>query len=465
MAEFIPRNKALSISPLKVSQSVGASLLFLGLRGAVPLMHGSQGCTAFGKVFFVRHFREPIPLQTTAMDHIAAIMGADDNIVEALLTLCERSAPRIIGLVSTGLSEAQGCDLRGSIRKFRRLYSQFSDVKIVAVDTPDFAGSFETGYAHALLALLDELVPKQTAPQETSLRVVNVLASSLLTPGDLEEIEELLAEFGLEGRFVPHVGESLGGELADSDFSPVTIGGTEVEAVEKMGDAIASLVIGPSLIHCGELLEQKTKVRSYYFGHLHSLRAVDEFVKTLLCLSGRSRPTQKVQRHRRQLADAMLDTHFTLGRRRFAVAGECDLLLAVTDLVQSMGGEVVSAVAPSRGEALAQIPIENVQLGDLEDLERSAQEQGAQLIFGSSHAMETSRRLGLPLCRIGFPLYDKIGAYAKRWVGYRGVREALFDLANVLHQEALDEVPAYRAELSLKRDEAELGEARQVPVG
>ena len=84
MAEILKRKKPLSVSPLKASQTVGAALAFLGFNRAMPVMHGSQGCTAFAKVFFVRHFREPIPLQTTAMDQVSSVMGADDNIVEAL---------------------------------------------------------------------------------------------------------------------------------------------------------------------------------------------------------------------------------------------------------------------------------------------------------------------------------------------------------------------------------------------
>jgi nitrogenase molybdenum-iron protein NifN len=104
MAEIIKRKKALSVSPLKSSQPVGASLAFLGINRAMPMMHGSQGCTAFGKVFFVRHFREPIPLQTTAMDQVSSVMGADDNVVEGLKTLCEKSNPALVGVPTTGLA-------------------------------------------------------------------------------------------------------------------------------------------------------------------------------------------------------------------------------------------------------------------------------------------------------------------------------------------------------------------------
>ena len=91
MPEIIKRKKPLSVSPLKTSQTVGGALAFLGIARSMPLMHGSQGCTAFAKVFFVRHFREPVPLQTTAMDQVSSVMGADGNIVEALKTICEKS--------------------------------------------------------------------------------------------------------------------------------------------------------------------------------------------------------------------------------------------------------------------------------------------------------------------------------------------------------------------------------------
>jgi nitrogenase molybdenum-iron protein NifN len=46
--------------------------------------------------------------------------------------------------------------------------------------------------------------------------------------------------------------------------------------------------------------------------------------------------------------------------------------------------------------------------------------------------VETARRLGVPLLRAGFPQYDLLGGYQRLWVGYRGTRQSLFDLANLL---------------------------------
>lgn len=448
MVDIEKRNKALSVSPLKVSQPVGASLAFLGLNGAMPLMHGSQGCTAFAKVFFVRHFREPIPLQTTAMDQVSAVMGADESIVEALATVSKKAKPELIGLVSTGLSEAQGCDLRGAVKKFRAKNPEFADVTVVAVNTPDFLGCMETGYAAAVYELLKEVNPPPVS--EPNQRVINVLASAMLTPGDLEEIEELAAEFGLQCRIVPNLAEGLGGELTETDFSPVTVGGTHVSEVKRMGDAALTVVLGHSLRKAGDWLQERTGVRSVLIPHLHTLQNVDLFIKELLDVSGRPEPSIRIIRQRRQLTDALLDTHFSLGQRRIGIAGDADLLLALTEMVSGVGASVVAAVAASHGEALAALPIASVKIGDLEDWEHLARKNSAQLLLGNSHAAESAERLGLPLIRVGFPLYDTIGAYTRRWVGYRGVRQTLFDLSNTIHHLGLDEVKVYQAQHSLK---------------
>ena len=62
----------------------------------MPMMHGSQGCTSFGVVLLVRHFKEAIPLQTTAMNEVTTILGGYDNLEKALLNIRSRAKPAII---------------------------------------------------------------------------------------------------------------------------------------------------------------------------------------------------------------------------------------------------------------------------------------------------------------------------------------------------------------------------------
>ena len=120
MAKIIPVSKAASVNPLKSSQPLGAAFAYLGVEGAVPLFHGTQGCTSFALVLFVRHFKETIPLQTTAMDEVATMLGGADHLEEAILNLKTRAKPKLIGVSTTALVETRGEDFAGELAAIKR---------------------------------------------------------------------------------------------------------------------------------------------------------------------------------------------------------------------------------------------------------------------------------------------------------------------------------------------------------
>ncbi len=431
MAEIKKRAKPLSVSPLKTSSTTGAALAFLGIARAIPMLHGSQGCTAFAKVFFVRHFREPIPLQTTAMDQASTVLGADDNVVQGLETICRKQKPALIGLPTTGLSETQGADVHRNLREFRQQYPEHDHVAVIPVDTPDYVGCLESGFALAVKAMVEGLVADDRSRVGRRPKQVNLLVNASLTPGDLEHLRELFALFGLRPLIFPDVGDSLDGHLIQQDFTPITFGGTPVSEIGTVNEAAHTIVVGRSLNAAADLLAERSGVPDSRFDHLMGLAANDRLVQLLAELSGQPVPPQ-VERWRAQLQDAMVDCHFMLGFARVAIAADPDLLLALADFVAGFGAEVVAAVAPERAAALADVPTATVQIGDLEDLETLARVGRAQLLVSNSHAADSATRLAIPLLRAGFPQYDLVGGYARQWIGYRGGRQALFDISNML---------------------------------
>ena len=434
MAEVIKRNKPLAVNPLKVSQPVGAILAFLGIRNSLPMLHGSQGCSAFAKVFFVRHFREPIPLQTTAMDQTTTVMGADDNVFKGLETVISKRKPALIGLPTTGLSETQGSDIQGLVKRFYQQQPTMADTPVIPVVTPDYSGGMESGYALAVEAMIRHLVPEDTTQVGQRTTQVNVLASAMLTAADLEYLRDLIESFGLTPVILPDLSDSLDGHLVDVDFSPVTVGGTPVEAFQTLGQACHTLVVGHSLHKAADLLQQRTGVPDTRFSSLMGLKAMDQLVDTLHRVSGQPVPA-RLERQRSQLQDAQLDTHFMLGFARIAIASDPDLLYSFTELVREMGGEVVAAVAPHNAPLLTEVDCNEVWIGDLDDLEHQASTHHAQLLISNAHAAETARRLGLPLLRAGWPIYDRLGAQHHLWIGYKGSRNTLIELANLLLSE------------------------------
>jgi nitrogenase molybdenum-iron protein NifN len=421
--------KPLVVNPLKVSQPMGATLAMLGLDQALALQHGAQGCTAFGKVFFTRHFREPIPLQTTAMDQVATVMGADHNVVEALRNAIAANHPEVVGLMTTGLSETQGTDIHRILKEFRAACPEFADVTIIPISTPDTQGGLESGYVRAVEAIISTLVP-ETRVAGYRMRQVNVLLSSMLTPGDAIAIRDWIEAFGLKPIMLPYLGGSLDGNLDEAGYSAVSGGGVSRIEIATMGKSVATLVVGDSLYGVADLLKDRTGVKDYRFQGLMGLAACDEFIQALVDISGHEVP-RHIERQRVQLLDALVDSHFVVGAARVAIATDPDLLGMLSHFLAGAGVEVVAAVTSLKTESLETMPIEYITVGDLEDLEDAAAERDVNVLISNSHAAQSADRLGIPLLRVGFPQYDWYGGHTRQWVGYSGTRQALFDLANL----------------------------------
>ena len=86
--------------------------------------------------------------------------------------------------------------------------------------------------------------------------------------------------------------------------------------------------------------------------------------------------------------------------------------------------------------------------------------RNVELVIGNSHAVDAAGRLGVPIFRAGFPQYDHLGGYQRTNVGYRGGRQLLFDLANLLTKHRHHAIRTYRSVYSRKRD----GEPTECPV-
>ncbi|WP_353930916.1 nitrogenase iron-molybdenum cofactor biosynthesis protein NifN [Okeanomitos corallinicola TIOX110] len=423
--------KSVSVNPLKQSQALGASLAFLGLKGTIPLFHGSQGCTAFAKVVLVRHFREAIPLATTAMTEVTTILGGEENVEQAILTVVEKLNPEIIGLCSTGLTETRGDDIERFLKDIRKRHPELDHLAIIFAPTPDFKGALQDGFAAAVESIVKE-VPKNGGIKPEQ---ITILAGSALTPGDVQEIEEMVTSFGLEPIFVPNLGASLDGHLED-EYSAITASGTTVKQLRSLGSSAFTIALGESMRGAAKILQEKFNTDYEVFRDLTGLEAVDEFLQALSVLSGNPVP-EKYRRQRRQLQDAMLDTHFYFGAKRISLALEPDLMWSMVHFLQSMGAQIHAAVTTTKSPLLELLPIKNVSIGDLEDFEDLA--VGSDLLIGNSNVNNIAKRLSIPFYRLGIPIYDRLGNGLFTKVGYRGTMDVLFAIGNLFieHEEVL----------------------------
>jgi nitrogenase molybdenum-iron protein NifN len=461
MAKVLNPFKAAAVNPLKMSQPLGASYAFMGMNRCMPVMHGSQGCTSFGLVLLVRHFREAIPLQTTAMNEATTIMGGYDNVEKAILNIRERAKPELIAICSTGLTETKGDDVGAYLTLIKQKHPQVSDTALVYVSTPDYVGAFQDGWAKAVTALIEALVEPS---QEKTPRQVNVLPGCHLTPADLEEIRESIEAFGLTPIFLPDVAGSLDGHMSD-EFSPTTMGGTTLAQARDMGKSVHTLAIGEQMRPCAEALANKTGVPFTVFDRLTGLAAVDRFVAELAQIASVTVPA-KFRRQRSQLQDAMLDAHFFIGGKKVVIGAEPDLLWALCLTLHELGADLTAAITTTHSPLLDRLPLAEVLIGDLEDLEKKA--AGCDLMITHAHGRQAAERLHIPFYRAGLPMFDRLGAGHRMSVGYRGTRDFLFEIGNIFlahpHEATPNSWPLPAADMPIDRPESSHAEATSAPA-
>lgn len=414
--------KPLQINPLKLSQPMGALLCFLGIKNTMPLMHGAIGCASFSKVFFTRHFNDPIAIQTTAVNDITAVIdGGDYSISEAIKNITAKVQPDLVGLFTTGLTETKGDDIKGATYLLRDVQ------KMVYVHTPDFEGGLESGWARSIEAIIDQLVEEksQTNPQK-AVFIPNVN----FTPLETEKLKEQIALFGFdEVLALPDLSESLDGHLGVKQGA-LSSGGISIEEIKDLADVKVVITIGQSVKKAGEkLLEKNDLIQHLHFESVGGLISSDNFYKALLNLQSLKAPHKSIQRWRKRLQDALLDTHFHLGGKKVVIALEYDQALSIGNILNEVGANITAVIIPNKIVTNENSFFRNVIVGDMSDVEEWM--KNADILISNFHGERICHKLHKTLITRGFPNYEVVGNGLKYDLLHEGSAQFLFEIANM----------------------------------
>lgn len=415
--------KPLQINPTKLSQPMGASLAFLGLNKCMPLMHGALGCASFTKVFFTRHFNDPIAMQTTAVNDITAVIdGGHWGVLESIKNITAKVTPDIIGLHTTGLTETKGDDIRAVSELIRE------EQPIVWVNTPDFEGGFESGYAKAVSAMIKQLITKTT---QIDINKALIIPNANLKPIEVEKIKEQLELFGYLPFALPDISLSLDGHL-DEKPSTLTSGGIDYTDIKELGNSSLVITIGHSVKECGENFIKEVNPDSslVHFDSLSGLINSDAFYKELMNKKGLTSVHPKIIRWRKRLQDALLDTHFAIGSSKFAVVGQNDDVHSICELLSEAGGVVSIAIVSEKSPINDKIKALEVIVGDFYDLESYQNEY--EILITNFHGIQIARKYSKGLVTRGYPNYEDVGNALKNDLLYEGSCYFLFEVANTI---------------------------------
>lgn len=420
----------------KLCTPLGACLAYRGIRGAIPFLHGSQGCATYIRRYLISHFREPMDIAASNFSEDSAVFGGANNLEAGLRNVTRQYRPELIGIATTCLSETIGEDMPSLIHHCREKVDSLP--ALVHVSTASYRGSHIDGFHDAVAAITEQLA--EPTPSHGGIS----LLPGMLSTADLRHLRDLAAAFALPVTLLPDYSDTLdGGTWAD--YMALPSGGTTLEEILAMPGALATIELGDSLRHraktAGAFLASAYGVRREVLTLPIGIRASDALLNLFAELSGQPIP-ERLAAERGRLIDSVVDAHKVVFGKRAAVYGEADLVVGLTKFLCEIGVQPVLCAAGSKSPhfaedlrlAVPELPTDcQVRDGaDFIDIATDARHLAPDLLIGNSKGYGLARELNVPLLRTGFPVHDRIGGQRILHVGYTGAQSLFDTLANAL---------------------------------
>lgn len=421
-----------TVNPCTLCAPLGAALATAGIRGAVSLLHGAQGCATYIRRYLISHFREPVDVASSSFGESQTVFGGEDNLSRALDNIDVQYQPDVVTVATTCVAETVGEDVNLLLKRYNSRRSKV--LPVVYASTPSYKDGHVEGF-HAMVRSIVETVATQTGvPEQT----VNVLPP-LLSPADLRHLREVVESFGVKATLVPDYSDTLDGGILD-EYRALPAGGTPIVDVAHMLQSLSTFdltMTGKAPSASASLQKRGARIRLLNLPI--GVRATDAFVEQLSLVTKSACPSWLVK-ERGRLLDAYADGHKYVFGKPVAIYGDPELVAALAQFLLEIGARPVVCATGARNRALTRA-IEQLPAGsvaevlddtDFTKFEAACRRVGPELLMGNSKGYATARSLDIPLLRLGFPVHDRIGAGRIQTVGYRGSLWLFDALVNML---------------------------------
>jgi nitrogenase molybdenum-iron protein NifN len=405
MSEAISNKQYVSArNTCKLCAPLGASMVFKGIEGCVPLIHGSQGCATYIRRYMISHFKEPVDIASSNFSEESTIYGGSKNFILGIDNIIKQYKPKVIGIASTCLSETIGEDIPGHIYNYLDNRAKDQLPFFIHSSTPSYCGSHAEGFHKTVLAVIKTLANKKESDKDL------VIFPGMVTPADIRYIKEIVNDFNIRTVIFPDYSETLD-NVYTSDYQLIPSGGTSLDDICAIGGAGSVIEFGNdlSVMSSGGWLEDNFKLLNYQMGLPIGINACDKFMNTISKISGKPVP-EKYMAERGRLVDSYVDAHKYVFGKKALLYGDSDLVISLSTWLCEIGMEPVYILD-----------------ADFETLREKAEEFKPDLMIGNSKGYYISKERKIPLVRLGFPIHDRFGASRINMIGYRGTQN-LFDL-------------------------------------
>ncbi len=436
-AEYREKNfgrEALAINPAKACQPLGAVFAAVGFEGTLPFVHGSQGCVAYYRSHFSRHFKEPTSCVSSSMTEDAAVFGGLNNMIDGLANSYALYKPKMISVSTTCMAEVIGDDLNAFIKNAKEKGSVPADFDVPFAHTPAFVGSHVTGYDNVMKGILEHFWDGKAGTAPKLERVPNGKLNFIggfdgYTVGNLREIKRIFDLMGVEYTILAD-NSDVWDTPTDGEFRMYD-GGTTLEEAANSLHAKATISMQE---FCTEktlpfIAEHGQEVAA--FNHPVGIQATDKFLMEVSKLTGKPIP-DALTKERGRLVDAIGDSSAHIHGKKFAIYGDPDLCLGLAGFLLELGAEPTHILSTNGGKAwdakvkalLAGSPFGancHAYAGkDMWHMRSLLFTEPVDFLIGNTYGKFLERDTATPLIRIGFPIFDRHHHHRYPVWGYQG---------------------------------------------
>src|ERR1035438_9005598 len=323
--------QSLTINPAKACQPLGAVFAALGFEGTLPFVHGSQGCVAYYRSHFSRHFKEPTSAVSSSMTEDAAVLGGLSNMVDGLANAYTLYKPKMIAVSTTCMAEVIGDDLNSFIKNAKEKGSVPMEFDVPFAHTPAFIGSHITGYDNVIKGFLDHFwngkagtAPKLERHPDGKLNFIGGFGG--YTVGNMREIKRLFDLMGVEYTILGD-NSDVWDTPSDGEFRMYD-GGTTLEDAANAIHANATISMQEFCTEKTLDVIEATGQETVAFNHPIGVEATDRFLMEVARLSGKMIP-DAIRKERGRLVDAIADSSAHIHGKKFALFGDPDMTLGL----------------------------------------------------------------------------------------------------------------------------------------
>jgi len=448
--------EVLTVNPAKACQPLGAVLCALGFEKTLPYVHGSQGCVAYFRTYFNRHFKEPVACVSDSMTEDAAVFGGQKNMFDGLENAKALYKPEMIAVSTTCMAEVIGDDLNAFIGNSKKEGHIEQDFPTPFAHTPSFVGSHTTGWDNMFEGIQRYFTLNSMDDKEVGANgKINIVPGFETYLGNYRVMHRMMAEMSVDYSLLCDPSEVLD-TPADGEYRMYS-GGTTQDEIKDAPNAIDTLFLQTW---------QSVKSRKFTKNTWHQpvsdihipigLEWTDNFLMKISELTGKPIP-ESLAKERGRLVDMMTDSHPWLHGKKLALYGDADFAMGMTHFLLELGAEpthvLVNHANKRYKKALDAICAASpygqkteVHIGkDLWHFRSLMFTDKPDFMIGNSYGkfiqrdtLHKGKESEVPLIRIGFPIFDRHHLHRMTTMGYEGAMYILTTLVNAV-LERLDE--------------------------